>query len=289
MKNIFAALLKVLAFVLCFGASCCILADKPGKIFTQKAPQGIKWQVLDTGLSLGEYVSPIKSDIGNSTLTILKIDPAHYSFHLAAASEKTGLNHMASEWCSDKKFIAAINAGMYHQGGQNVGFMKNFKYINNAAFSKTYKCILAFNRKDSSVPEIQIIDMDCQPNWKEIVEHYNTCTQSIRMIDCHQKNVWSPKPRKWSTVVWGMDKKGNALMIYCRSPYTAYDFINIVLQSPLDIAQMMYLEGGPEASFYLKSGKVSRDLIGSYETGFNENDDYTQAWPIPNVIGIRKK
>ena len=29
--------------------------------------------------------------------------------------------------------------------------------------------------------------------------------------------------------------------------------------------------------------------VGSYETGFNENDDNNSAWLIPNVIGIVKR
>ncbi len=28
--------------------------------------------------------------------------------------------------------------------------------------------------------------------------------------------------------------------------------------------------------------------IGSYETGFNENDDNARYWRLPNVIGIAK-
>jgi hypothetical protein len=28
--------------------------------------------------------------------------------------------------------------------------------------------------------------------------------------------------------------------------------------------------------------------VGSWETGFNENDDNANAWPLPNVIGVRR-
>jgi hypothetical protein len=51
----------------------------------------------------------------------------------------------------------------------------------------------------------------------------------------------------------------------------------------------MYLEGGPEASPYLKSGHTERNLFGSYETGFMENDRVREAFPQPNVIGIVQK
>ena len=51
----------------------------------------------------------------------------------------------------------------------------------------------------------------------------------------------------------------------------------------------MYLEGGPEASFYLSHNELMIEKMGSYETGFNENDDNNEFWQIPNVIGITKK
>ena len=31
------------------------------------------------------------------------------------------------------------------------------------------------------------------------------------------------------------------------------------------------------------------EVLGRYETGFNENDDNGHAWPIPNVIGLRPR
>jgi hypothetical protein len=49
---------------------------------------------------------------------------------------------------------------------------------------------------------------------------------------------------------------------------------------------MMYLEGGPEASLHVATpgGPVRR--VGSYETGFNENDGNTRYWSLPNVLGV---
>ena len=35
-------------------------------------------------------------------------------------------------------------------------------------------------------------------------------------------------------------------------------------------------------------GRVDMDLNGSYETGFNENDDEKTQWPIPNVLGVAR-
>jgi len=74
-------------------------------------------------------------------------------------------------------------------------------------------------------------------------------------------------------VVIGADKDGNALFIFSRSPYTVYDFISVLLDAPLKLQNLMYLEGGPEASFYLKHIEMEIAKMGSYETGFLESDE----------------
>ena len=35
--------------------------------------------------------------------------------------------------------------------------------------------------------------------------------------------------------------------------------------------------------------ELELELIGSYETGFLENDDNARAWPVPNVIGVVRR
>ncbi len=253
-------------------------------------PEGpaVHWEKVDTGLYVASIDSPVKSQIGDSKITVLKINPRHYNFKLISAKEKNESNKTAKEWAKSRDLTAVINAGMFQQDYKtNVGFMKNYDFINSRRLNK-YKAVTAFNRKTQEVPEFQIIDLKCQ-DWNQLKTKYHSFVQGIRMIDCRQKNRWSPQEKKWSMVVIGMDKQGNALFIFTRSPYSVHNFINILLQLPLSIYNAMYLEGGPEASFYLNHNGVEMQGFGSYETGFNLDDGNKSYWPIPNVIGIQKK
>ncbi|WP_165748135.1 phosphodiester glycosidase family protein [Cellulophaga sp. Z1A5H] len=248
----------------------------------------ITWNKIDEGLFYTEHDAPKKSSIGDSKITILKISPKLYNLNLLSAKENGERIKTAKKWAEDKDQIAVINAGMYMQDfATNVGFMKNFDFVNNGRLNKD-NTIAAFNRKNDSVPEFQIIDRTCQ-NWDQLKDQYNSFTQSIRMVDCNQKNKWGQQAKKWSMVVIGKDKEGNALFIFTRSPYSVHDFISILLNSSLDVYNLMYLEGGPEASFYMDHNGTKVEKMGSYETDFNENDDNTKFWSIPNVIGISKK
>ena len=51
----------------------------------------------------------------------------------------------------------------------------------------------------------------------------------------------------------------------------------------------MYLEGGPETSLYVSVNGTVIQKFGSYETGFNENDENNRFWLLPNIIGVTKK
>ena len=254
----------------------------------QTARPEIAWQQLDRGLELGEYVPALKSEIGDSKITILRVDPKFYAFRLLESVQFKDQRRTAAQWCQQQKLVACINAGMYEPDGRASGYLRNGKYLNNATFNAN-NSLLAFGRPDGQQPEIKLIDRGCEADWEQQTQRYRACSQSIRMIDCHRNNSWAPKPLKWSSAVWGMDTDGQALLIFCRSPYTMHDYVDILLNSPLNIQQAMYLEGGPEASLYVKSGATARNLFGSYETGFIENDNSRTAFPLPNVIGIVKK
>lgn len=256
-------------------------------VYGQKPTNELLWKGVDDGLYLTEYLSPVKSVMGDSKITILKIDPSKYEFSLFSAKENGESLRTAKEWGEHKKQIAVINAGMHLSDyATNVGYMKDFDFTNNKKLNK-YNTIAAFNRKNDSVPYFQIIDLKCQ-KWEDLKNEYNSFTQSIRMVDCNQNNTWSQQDKIWSMVVIGMDKDGNALFVFSRSPYTVHDFINILLKAPLNIYNLMYLEGGPEASFYLNHKGFNIEKMGSFETYFFENDINNEFYEIPNIIGITK-
>lgn len=112
----------------------------------------------------------------------------------------------AKVWCEKFNLICAINAGMYHKDGiTHVGYCKNYDHINSRKLNKD-NTILAFNPVDTTVPEIQIIDRQYQ-DYEKLRKKYNSLSQSIRMITCKQKNVWTQQPKKWSTAAIGLDTR----------------------------------------------------------------------------------
>lgn len=239
------------------------------------------WKWIADGLFLFED--------GKEKITILRIDPKLYIFKLICASENDNIKMTVKRWAKRYNLISAINAGMYQKDGiKSVGYMKNFSHFNNPRLNKSFKAMLAFNPVDKNVPEIQIIDLECQ-NFDNLKDKYQTFIQGIRMISCKQENLWKKDDKRWTTAAFGIDKNGNALFIFGENPISVHEFINILLTLPVSIYNAMYLEGGPGASLYININNIELEKIGSYEIGSNEEKFQKVARSIPNVIGIIKR
>jgi hypothetical protein len=251
------------------------------------ADQG--WQSLEPGLDLGNFIASPLSVVGDSTITILRLEPARFRLDLFS-TEAMNLPQRLSidRWTKEQRLIAGINAGMYEPSGRTTGYSRIDDVTLNAHRKPNYEAFLAVDPDDESFPSVTILDPECD-DVKAREQHYRVILQSIRMIDCKGVNRWQKSPRIWSTAALAIDDQGRVLLIHARSPWDVHDFIEILLKLPLGIRRAMYLEGGPEASLSLETGFVSLIRVGSWETGFNENDDNATPWPLPNVIGVQRR
>jgi len=267
----------------------------------RKVETKINWKVFEKGLEYAEFDAPIKSTIADSKISVLRINLKYFKLELISSLEKNSKNSSelkgtktAPKWAKAEELIAAFNASMFQMEGMSAGYMKDFEFVNNPNFTDKYNSIAAFNlkesAKDKNLPEFQIIDKDNScGNWQETIKNYNTLIQNLRLVDCNQKNRWANQKRYWSMVVLAEDMNSNALFIYTRSPYNVQTYNDMLLKSELNIKKIMYLEGGPETSFFIKYGDSVISKQGSYETNFYLSDDNHHFWDIPNVLGVRKR
>lgn len=264
-----------------------LFALLPLGLSAQTESPGNLWKQIDEGLFTAEFSLP-KPGFSEFRVTVIRIDPRYYAFKLLCASENDREKKTVREWCQKFDLVAAVNSGMYQEDGiTSVGYMRNFSHINNPRLGKD-RTILAFNPATSDVPEIQIIDRECQ-DFNVLRRKYLTFVQSIRMISCDQQNVWNQQAAKWSTLAIGTDEGGKVLLMFGRSPSSVHDFIEVILSLPLSLTSAMYLEGGPQASLYLKTGNTTLERYGTWEANFKDDDSLQIPLPIPNVIGIVRK
>ena len=244
------------------------------------------WQELAPGLDLGIFSAPLPSEIGDSKIRVLRIDPQRYKFRLLSASAfENGRALSAKQWSQQNGLVAAINASMYQEDYKSsVSLMRSGAHINNPRLSKDMT-ILAFDSKSAEVPLVKIIDRECE-DFKVWQKKYRTMVQSIRMISCTGKNVWTKQPQKWSTAAIGIDNRDRVLFIHVGSPYSTHDLIGFLKKMPLNISRAMYAEGGPQAQMYINTGDQEHEFVGSYEIELQGNMTKLISRPVPNVVGI---
>jgi len=257
----------------------CLVAALP-------APGHAQWSELAEGMELGRFKTGVATVVGDSTVTILRVHPDSWEFVLLSRDWGTS----ARRWCELDSLSVAINAGMFATDHRtHVGFMRSGTRIDNRGWNH-YKSVAAFEKFSGGGRLFRIFDVDGGDlATQEMDESYGSVVQNLRLIKRDGINRWSPQEKMWSEMALGEDSEGRALLIFCRSPYSMHDLNDILLSLPIDIVAAQHLEGGPEAQLYVNVGGTELEVVGSYETGFNENDDNDRAWPIPNVIGLRPR
>jgi hypothetical protein len=250
------------------------------------------WQTLAPGMELAEFTAAKASFTGDSRITVVRIDPALWQLEFMGISrtgERTG--HTAREWCEGHNLTAAINAGMYGTDRRtHLGYLRSGGHVNNGGVNN-YQSVAAFDpRGGAGLPPFRIFDLDAPGvTMKGILKDYAGAVQNMRLLKRPGVSVWSRQEKEWSEAALGEDDAGRILFIFCRSPYSMYDLNRELLASGIGLVAAQHLEGGPAAELYLRAGDVERELVGSYETFFWEDDDNDRQWPIPNVLGVRPR
>lgn len=249
------------------------------------------WLSISDGLSMIELDAPKKSILGDSKITVIKIDPKYFDFNLLTATEH-GIPLTAKEWADTFQMNIVFNASMYELTKPLISraFLKNFNHHNNSEVNPNYNAMIAMNPLDTNKHnECAILDLKCEP-WDNVKTNYHCYAQGMRMIDCNGGPMdWNKKKQSCSMLVAAVDPYNNFYLIFSRSPYTHNEMITFMQKMPYELSNAIYLEGGPETSIYMKFGDLEIKKVGSYVSQTYPNDDNLDFWRLPNVIGLKKK
>lgn len=274
-------------FLLSLTLSAGLIVSVPAGLESKpKGPPKDHWKQLMPGLELGSFIPALKSKLGDSIVRVLRIDLKYFELRLMNASAQARNERKSvKDWVIEHGMVAGINASMYQKNNlTSVSYMKTRDHINSSWVSKD-RTFLAFDPKDKTLPPAKLFDRDCD-DFENVRKQYRSLIQSIRMVSCKGKNVWTPQDKKWSTAALGMDSKGRILFIHARSPYTTHDFINILLSLPIELKRAMYVEGGKDAQLYIHTGRDEFEFLGNYTTAVEGAKGNSIAWPVPNVVGV---
>jgi hypothetical protein len=223
---------------------------------------------------------------------VLRIDPNLWDLQFVGLSQ-TGesVGRTARQWCERFELTAAINAGMFGTDFKtHLGYLRGRGHLNNGHVNG-YQSVAAFDPLEGKqLPRYRIFDLDAAGvTMAAILRDYASAVQNLRLVKRPGSNRWSQQEKRWSEAALGEDTQGRILFIFSRSPFTMHDLNRELLSMGIGVVAAQHLEGGPEAQLYLHVGDEELETFGSYETSFRENDDNAAPWPVPNVLGIRRR
>jgi hypothetical protein len=221
--------------------------------------------------------------IGDRCLTLVRIDPARHRPRLLTA-RRDGGQRAAPGWAADFDLIAVINASMFHDDLRSTGLMVDRGHVNNGRDNPRFGGYLAFDPVDPADPPLHAAGRDCPGfDLADLRARYRVVVQNYRLLDCAGGAIAWQDPKIYSSAAIGVDRDGRAVLLHVRAPYRMRDLSAMLAAPALRLRAMHYVEGGPEASLWVR-GAV--EAVGSFETGFVEDDGNRRFWDIPNVIGF---
>jgi hypothetical protein len=254
-------------------------------------PSSELWLSIAEGLEYCELNGPYKSILGDSKISILRFEPNLVESKLLAASQFQIQPKTVAEWADSFGLDVVINAGMYQNASKlmNHAYMKVGNHINNPNIKPMNNAVIVLDPKQENKPNLDIIDLSCK-NWNDVHFNFSSCIQGVRMIDCYGNPIlWSKSKLPCSMLVCAKDNKGRIYFIFNQSNYTQNDMIQYLVSLPFELNSAIYMEGGPETSFYLKTGIYRVMKAGNYVSKSIPPKINDHFWPLPNVIGLRVK
>ncbi len=271
----------------------CLISISLGLIWVQcasaSAPKALElvpqiaWEEKAKGLCFAELA------LGENSLTklrILRIDPKYYDFSLHSIGEKKEHPKTLSQWAQAEKLISTINASMYlPDGNTSTGYMRNGEYVNNSRRATKFGAYFLAHPKSPKLVSARIVEKD-DPELEKLLLQYTIVIQNYRLINSKRKILWSKGGQKHSIAAVGQDEGGNILFFHSREPIDAYSFAKILLNLPLGIRTVMYVEGGVQAGMVLNHNGAPVFWGGQHPAEFFLGN---VGVALPNVLGVKVK
>jgi hypothetical protein len=222
---------------------------------------------------------------GAACVDVVRVDLARFRARLLTARD--GASHTAPAWREAFHLTAVINAGMFHSDGKPVGLLVEDDTAIGADNAK-FSGYLAFDPRSASDPPVTITGRDCGHfDLAALRKRYRSIVQSSRLLGCAGGALPWADTKHYSVAAIGVDRAGKLVMIHARAAVTMTELSAALAE--LHLAGALFLEGGPEASLVARGDTAELSRVGSYETGFVENDGNTAFWWLPNVIGVEPR
>jgi len=249
------------------------------------------WINLTKGMEYREIDAPQKSPVGDSKISILRFERRLFDFNIFSATKYDSIPRDLHTWADTFDLNVVFNAGMYNLSKplSSRAYLKSGSHLNNGTLIENFNLMMAMSPTVKHREEVEILDLTCE-NFNEMNHEFNSYAQGLRMIDCNGSPMyWKKKIQSCSMLIAAEGEDGKFYLIFCRSPYTHNQMIDFMIGMPYKLRNAIYLEGGPETSLLIDVNGHCIEKIGSWVSDTWESDTNHHFWPLPNVVGVKKR
>ena len=241
--------------------------------------------VLGHGLTVERWTIPaVPATGGKPCLDVVRADPATFALRVLSQATDDPTPRSALAWRDAFHLSAVINAGMFHDSGKPVGMIIADGIVRSESNAKM-SGYLAWDPVTDADPAFTIAGRDCDGfDLDALRTRYHSVVQSYRLLGCDGQPIPWKDPKQYSAAAIGLDRSGRIVFMHARAAVTMAE-LSAALGTH-DLAGALFLEGGPEASLVARGSEGELSRVGSYETGFVENDANVSYWTLPNVIAL---
>ncbi len=231
--------------------------------------------------------------VGDGVITLVRVDLRRYHLRFLT-EERHGNRRSAPRWLRDHRLAGVTNAGMFLPNGRSVGHMVQDGTVASARRVSRYRGLVGFGLQPGQGGAPFVVGggprgRGCPEQIDDFAGRYRNVLQAYALLDCHGNAVPWRNRMRYSAAGFGVDQQGRAVFMHTRTPFRMESLSRMLAAPALGLRGMIYLEGGPEASLVVDAEGQRVAEMGSYEDGFNENDDNRAFWDLPNVIAFQRR
>ncbi len=217
-------------------------------------------------------------------LDVVRIDLALHRVELIMAS-RDGAPRPVPRWAKEFGAIAAVNAGMFGEDHRGLGHLRDGAHVDRDRDNPRYGGWLLFDPIAPTDPPVRVVGRDCPGvDAAAARARYRGQIQSYRLLGCAGEALAWADDKRYSAAGFGVDRAGRLVLLHTRAPFRMGELATALAAPGLDLAGALYAEGGPEATLVAGWGAGRWLRVGSYESGYWEDDSNHTAWDVPNVL-----
>jgi hypothetical protein len=168
---------------------------------------------------------------------------------------------------------------MFTPDQRSIGILVAGDSVNRGKDNERLGAFFAFDPIDEKDAPLVLTARDCAGfDLQALRRRYRSIVQNYKLLDCDGRPVTWKDPRRFSAAAVGVDEQGHAVFVHARAAGAVSELAQLLAARRLRSA--MYVEGGPEASLYVRAGDAEVSEVG---TGFLGTSSF---FKIPNVLGF---